>query len=80
MHGAQLIQSHTPDEEVEEVLNGTGNFIVHINTSVNFQFKEIGPQSPNFNKYNVCLNKIDRENGTCPFLRVEDIVRRALEN
>jgi len=70
----------TPDEEVEEVLDGTGNFIVHINTSVTYQFKEIGLQSPNFNKYNVCLNKNDRENGTCPFLRVEDIVRRALEN
>jgi len=69
-----------PDDEVEEVLNGTGNFIVHINTSVIFQFKDNGLKGPNFNNYDVCLNKGDEKTKKCPFFKVEDIVKKALEN
>jgi len=68
------------DDEVEEVLDGTGNFIVHINTSVIFQFKDNGLKGPHFNPYDVCLNKGDEETKRCPFFKVEDIVKKALEN
>jgi len=69
-----------PDDEVEEVLNGTGNFIVHINTSVIFQFKYNGLKGPIFNNYDVCLNKDDKKTKKCPFLKVDHIVKEALKN
>jgi len=67
------------DDEVEEILNGTGNFIVHINTSVIFQFEYNGLKGPIFNDYDVCLNKGDKKTKKCPFLKVEDIVKKALK-
>jgi len=70
----------TPNHEVEEVLDGTGNFIVHINTSVIFKFPNKGLKNPNFNPYDVCLNNGDKKNGKCPFIRVDHIVKEALKN